>query len=475
MNNDDDYSFCFTQPNTKDERSLFRQIKKLITEAVENETYLLLCSFYLNNFEVIDLLKKASGPLQGKIYVIVGNTQNSYSSFNAELEPKKEGFSSLTEHGILIRCVKNAHLKFITNGIRSLICSTNMTADGLFRNPEFGVMSPKKKIAISLNRIFFYLWFIKSSLFFNQGNWIEIPVFNRKFPSSFQTKKSPSSPDSKLLLNSNTAIQDLNKNEKIVSDQLLFDILIETLISAKKSIDIAVYNLILNSKPKLKQIKEILGNKARDSVKVRILVPAVKVNYSEEMRRELRDLHQNNISIRYYRELHGKCVIIDNSKVLFMTGNLDPYLLRNNSYDLGYLSTQQTIVENINSLYNHLWAEAAEECNINIPINLHLDLSVKSYDFISFRPPISIKKLEKIIEECESITLFLHETNSLLLIQGAEKRLNIFFEQVDTESLEYTGDILNISGMIDHRIRINKKQATNFSVKKLDLRLFWQV
>ena len=140
MDDKDNYSFSFTHLNNNAKRSLFNQIKRIINEAIEQDTYLLLCSFYLNNNEIIDLLKMASGKLQGKIYIIVGNKQNTYISFNKELECKQEGFSSLRHYGVLIRYVENAHLKFISNGKTSLICSTNMTSEGLFRNPEFGLI-----------------------------------------------------------------------------------------------------------------------------------------------------------------------------------------------------------------------------------------------------------------------------------------------------------------------------------------------
>jgi len=82
------------------------------------------------------------------------------------------------------------------------------------------------------------------------------------------------------------------------------------------------------------------------------------------MKNELKELEQEKISTRYYRELHGKCLIVDKKLVLIMTGNIDRYIIKDNSYDVGYLTRQSAIVNNVMRFYKHLWAEAADESDI---------------------------------------------------------------------------------------------------------------
>ncbi|KKN46916.1 hypothetical protein LCGC14_0668210 [marine sediment metagenome] len=475
MDNQDKFSFCFTHLNYDAKRSLYNQIKGIIYEAIEQNTYLLLCSFYLNNSEIIDLLKNASGKLQGKIYVIVGNKQNSYISYTKDLECKQRGFSSLGGYSIQIRFVENAHLKFISNGKTSLMCTTNMTSEGLFRNPEFGLIFNEISVAIALNQLFFYLWFRKSSSFLVNDIWIEIPSAYRQNPNGNNEKNLEKINNSNIILTSKLVIQELNKDYILVNEKSIYECIVEKLSLAKESIDIALYNLFLSSNNKLKKIKTLLKQKAEGSVKIRILVPSVKVNfYSKEMKKELKALEKEKISIRYYRELHGKCIIIDKKEVLLMTGNIDSHLIKDSSYDIGYLTNRTAVVNNFISFYDHLWAEAADECDADIKINLHLDLTIRSYEFISFKPLISVKKLEKILDDSLSVHLFLHESGSLILISGPKKMLNIYFKQSNYKSSEFSGDLLNLAGMVDEQPHMNKKEAVSFSVRKLDLRLFWE-
>lgn len=476
MDEKDNFTFCFTHPYNESKRSLFNQIKRIINEAIDENRYLLLCSFYLNNSEIIELIKSASSKLEGKLYVIVGNKIHSYISFNTDLEIVREGISSLAKYGVLIRYVENSHLKFITNGKSSLICTTNMTTEGLFRNPEFGLAFDEESVAIALNRIFFYLWFKKSDFFLINESWIKIPESIKKFPESYNQKKKDFFNNSDIILNSNTLIQELNRGNNLVNKENTYEIIYRIVSSAKKSIDIAIYNLYLSSDDKLEKLRDLLIEKAKDSVNVRILVPSVKVNfYSVEMKKQLDEIKKQQISIHYYRELHGKCVIIDKELAMIMTGNIDSYLINKNSFDIAFKLKNSSIVNNVVALYEHLWSEAADECDIDNIINLHLDLTIRSYEFISFKPLISVKKLEKIIDDCESIRLYLHQSGSLLTISSEtkNKRLNIYFDQKSKKSSEFTGDFLNLEGLIKDSPSMNIKEAINFSVKTLDLRLLW--
>ncbi len=157
-----------------------------------------------------------------------------------------------------------------------------------------------------------------------------------------------------------------------------------------------------------------------------------------------------------------------------MTGNIDTYLIEDKSYDVGYSTKDSAIVDNFTTFYNHLWDEAAEKCDADNPINLHLDIIVWSYEFISYKSPLSIRKLEKIVKESQSIKLFLHESGSMLQIKGINnKTLSIYFERRNDQSFEYSGDILHLEGIINDKPHMEIKEATSFSVKTLYLRALW--
>lgn len=133
----------------------------------------------------------------------------------------------------------------------------------------------------------------------------------------------------------------------------------------------------MSSNAKLEKIKTLLKKKAEESVEVRILVPSVKVNfYSKDLKKELEELEKEKILVRYYRKLHGKCIIIDKMQVLIMTGNIDSHIIEDKSYDIGYLANESAVVKNVVLFFDHLWAEAADECDAANPINLHLDLTI---------------------------------------------------------------------------------------------------
>lgn len=468
----DNLCFSFSHPTDEGSRSLIKQIKRIIEEAVQQNTHLLICSFILNNNEILQLLRKASSKLQGKIYIIVGNQQNAFISFDKEIKSIDMGFSSLVGDGILIRYVENAHLKFITNGKTALICSTNLTSEGLFWNPEFGIIIEEKNALIALNKLFFHLWFIKSSSFLINGTWVAISEKESINPYILNPLQLKQNNTAKIILTSKSVIDDINKSNDLVDKEVMYDKIVELINDAEKSIEIAMYGVYLASGDKFKKIKDILIKKA-DLIDVRILVPSVKVILSRDMRMTLEELKTNNIKIRYYKELHGKCIIIDNTKVLLMTGNIDNYLLRNNSYDIGYIIKESAVVSNFLTFYNHLWDEAAEECDANISINLHLDLSIRSYNLIAYKPLISVKRLDELIKNSQSIKLFLHENNCLLQVKR-DQYLHVYFQLRDNQSTEFSGDTFNLTGIIDDKPNINLKMALSLSVEKLDLKLFWE-
>lgn len=471
FDDNDNFEFSFTHPLSEHKRNLFNQIKSIIQEAIEKNTYLLICSFIMNCYEIIELLKKASDILYGKIYIIVGNQQCGFVSYTKNNEIMNEGFSTLIDFGVLIRYMNNAHLKFVTNGEKSVICTTNFTPEGLFKNPEFGLVLNNKEIAISLNRLFHYLWLDKCDSILVKNEWLKIPDESKYIPNISLIKDPPN----KIIISSKSIIEELNDKINLFDKANLYDNLVELLNSAEKSIDIAVYQFETQSANELYKIKEILSNKAKDLKRIRILVPSVQINYNKEMKNLIKYFRDKGIIIRYYRELHGKCVIIDEKRVLLFTGNIDKYLVKSDSCDIGYLIGQTPHVKNFLTFYNHLWNEAGDDYETSTPIDFQLDLVVRSYELLSFRLPISVKTLEKRINECENVHFYWHSSGSLLNIKDKKgKETKIYIDLIGSQSLELQEGILNYSGVINDKPNMNLKEALVFTVKKLNLRILWE-
>ncbi len=467
LNPKDKYAFLFTHPLNKDERSIIQQVKNLIEDAVHNDSYLLASSFILNNNEIVKLIKKAAQRLKGKIYIILGSKLYAYLSFNRANESVNQGFSELTKLGVLVRYMKNAHLKFITSGRKSLICTTNFTTEGLYKNPEFGILLEKENEIKSLNRLFFYLWFRKCESMLVNGNWIEI--LSDKDHSQFKSLRI-NQPE--IIITSGEIKNDINRDSQVLDETPLFEIMMEQLDLAEKSIDIAIYIFVGLTNMKLNQLIDTIIDKASKQVQVRILVPSVNVNYRTDMRKVLETLKKKGVAIKYYRELHGKCIIVDGKRILMFTGNIDKYLISPDSCDIGWLSEDPFIVKNFCMIYNHLWSEASEERDVDVTIDVHLDLVIKSYELISFRPPISVNILKKIIQESKKIQLFIDGLNALVSIKG-QKTLNLFIYLNESDASEFTSGALDLSGILSNKPTLNRKEALTYTVKKLDLKLLW--
>lgn len=329
-----------------------------------------------------------------------------------------------------------------------------------------------------LNRIFFYLWFDHADATLINDEWISIPQNKRKIP--YSTPNPPSDIESlreneRIVFTSKRGISELNSSGRIVQSKSMYETIEELLKSAKKSIDIAVYSLYLFSDKKLETLKTELIDKVEDSVDIRILVPSVKVTFSQPMRKLLDELKAKGISVRYYRELHGKCLIIDRKKVLMMTGNIDKYLISDDSFDIGFILESPLLVGNYSVFYDHLWGEAASELNLDTAVNLHLEMTIRAYELIAFKTRVSVKRLEELIKQSKSITLFLIEDKGLLRVTGHKGRfISVYFEMKDSEMMDYSSDVLTIIGMINDNPHMNLKEALHLTVEKLELKLLWE-
>ncbi|MHA1385239.1 MAG: phospholipase D-like domain-containing protein [Candidatus Helarchaeota archaeon] len=465
----DELEFAFTHALQDYERSLFNQIKLIIDEAINSNSYLLICSFIINNFEIIELIQNAATKLRGKIYILLGKKKHSFISYKKNYGLMEKSISTLAKSGVLIRYMPNAHLKFIINGKKSLILTANLTTEGLFKNPEFGIVLKNDSICRQLNRLFSYLWFKKSTQMLINNNWREVPnnesySFGKKI---LQTVKS------ELLMTSDSIIRNLNQKSQILKNKSLFEVLKESLAEAKESIDIAVYKFNIPFKNRLEELEKILIQKAKDKISVRLLVPVIKTQYDENMRQILKKLEENGIKIKYYRELHGKCVILDKNKAFLLTGNIDNYLIKDDSCDIGYNITNPITVKNLNIFYNHLWKEAADRWDIFTPIDLHIDLVINSYYAIFKNSAISLSRLNHIIQDSEKIQFYWYENEALLEIHNNHKKLRLYIDLEDESLLDFQEETFYLSGLLRRRSRyIGEKNYC--TVNKLELKLLWE-
>ena len=105
--------------------------------------------------------------------------------------------------------------------------------------------------------------------------------------------------------------------------------------------------------------------------------------------------------------------------------------------------------------YDHLWQEAAEDYNSHQPINLLLDLMIKSPENIMGQLEdhiYSTDYLKQLINNSVSLQFLWEDRGGLLSIIGdREKSLNLYFEIEDPESIAFQGKTIEIRGLISPR------------------------
>ena len=472
LDDNDKYAFSFTHPLQDGQRLLFTQIESIIDNAIRYGTYLLACSFMVNNAEVLKKLADAAKNLPGKVYVLVGNKTNEFFSTNKEYRDENEGLSTLAKAGALVRYMQNAHLKFITNGKESLICTANFSTEGLFKNPEFGISLRNEGIGAQLNRLFSYLWNETSDEMLVNDNWLHIS----RDQSNKYLYKMIKECKPEIIISAASKIKDINQKQHILVGETLYQVIVKQLETAKSSIDLAVYLFDTLGKKELERISDILIAKVKSGANVRILVPSIKTQVARQMKGVLEKLRKAGISVRYYRELHGKCLIIDKQQTLLFTGNIDRYLVAGDSCDIGILVSDPATVRNFCSVFDHLWADAAVNFDVNAPVDLHVDLVITSHEFLSQKNPISIFKLKERIDNSKNIQFYHHESGSMLKITGDNDRsLNLDMTVKGQDAIEMQEEMLSISGILDSNPKMKMKEANLSTVKNLSLKLIWAV
>ena len=137
-------------------------------------------------------------------------------------------------------------------------------------------------------------------------------------------------------------MHELNREKEILSLETLFDVLKSQLRDAKYFIKISIYSFYPDKD--INEIVEILKEKLKKKIHVQILVPEVQVKRRPSMEKLLKKLSTMGGKIRYYREIHGKTIIVDDKIATIFTGNFDGFLTNVKSADLGLSSTHPSII-----------------------------------------------------------------------------------------------------------------------------------
>lgn len=471
FDNKDKMEFLFVHSEISEDRSLSKRIFDIIDLAIEYNSFILISSFYFSNFEIINALIKASKQLKGKIYILVGDEFALTDSVSKSGELISIGLIDLAKNGAQIRKKNGAHLKFIVSGESCMMMSANLSTEGLFSNPEYGIFLEKDNpIYNSLKIVFSILWHQKSEMLLSEKGWIKAP--NWMALTDYSPKIT--SNKTKLILSSNSIISTINSKNEIISSNNLLTVILSLLKKANKSIDISIFSIHENSGNQLSELFRILEDKS-SQIDVRILVPQIKLRSTKakSMLETLNKLLDKNADIRYYKELHGKIIIIDNNEALFLTGNIDEHLEDDDSYDIGYHIKSTPLINNIAKIYDHLWEEASELIEPNINLKLKINLIIESQDYLSSSHNISIFDLETKIKFCSMIKLYYSKTKSLIEIVDKDNG-NYSFQILHTEDKVIEREFIFIKGVINQSMKkFNKRNTEEFVINEIQLNLYW--
>ncbi len=465
----DEPYFTLSYYNYEGNRSLYSKLQKMVELAIKEDSYILVSTLYLNSFEVLELLLDAVKILKGKVYILIGNSELSSCSFDRHGMMKKLNILDLESKGILIRKNSGAHLKFLIAGKRCMVFTTNLSSDGLFYNPEFGLtFDDEPWINTCLKQVFRELWHKNSEKALINGNWNDSIEWypDSKLSEIINEKRNKNF--APLILSSRKLINLIHQINKNFHNQTLYQFIIDLLKQAKESIEISIYSFYPIDK--IKEIKEILIHQANKGVIIKILVPEIQVKRNKSMYKLLKSLKQNRISVRYYREIHGKIIIIDSKRFLLFTGNFNYYLLKKNSYDLGICTKKDTIVQNAIKFYDLLWKEASESPHEHPNLNLNLELVIKSANFIADRKRVDISLLENLIFKSKEIQLISKDEKYVLAVNGAGKSLIIPLEVIEMEEID---NYLTLNALILPQPNFQLKLGDIYKIKNLNLTLFW--
>ena len=455
----------FTHIYEKGNRSLYLQIISIIEEAILNDSFLLISSFIITSYEIIEKLKEACLKLPSKVCILIGRDEFLTESLSTSDDLMSSSLIDLLNLGALIRMKEGAHLKFLVTNNKAIITSANLTSPAIDKNPEFGlIFKDNYYIVFALKKIFAELWNHLSEKILIDGNWIEAPKWQ-----SFNYRFENELPLNKIILSNNNFIESLNENEIIVNPDELYSVILTLIESAKVNIKLSFYLIFKNKK--IDKILDILKQKAKKGVSVHILLPETRVQQNFRLKEIINELEKSNIIIKYYRALHGKSILVDNQKALFLTSNLDKHLVSNNSYDIGYLCDNKTVVENFNLLYNHLWEEAITQIGKKPIVDLNLSLVIQGREYISkSKQTITVSNLNNIIEKCDHITYYEGKNECLIVITTGKLKLNIPIQiKYSNNSSEY----ITINGIIKSKEEEHYNFSEGFLVSELNLRLLW--
>lgn len=322
--------FAITCRKTK---GLLNTILKLITESQE---YIKICSFIIDNKEVVESLKNNLKEGKISIFILTSVDEKKIKSDMldedefAELSKSRhfEFIDELVKAGAHVRASLNAHAKFIIrDGEAALLMSANLTEPSLNCNEKNN--DPNPETGIRINDIH------------------EVKILERLFDSIFlygtEFRRF-------INLKDKTQLISKNENEIRITDfpeadsnllwsyegyyHSIYDKLNSSIASAKASIKLSTYSIVeLNNLTELIESFKTFIDKKKGSIKIFCRA----MNHRQDHLASCRFLAELGIEIYGDMFNHSKGISIDNSHGIIFTANIDGKHGLKNGFEVGYI------------------------------------------------------------------------------------------------------------------------------------------
>ena len=347
--------FSFTEGEgfvvtSKESKGLLNSILTMVSEA---NNYIKICSFIIDNKEVVEALKKYLKEGKISVFILTAVDDKKIKSDmldeeeSAELSKSRhfEFIDELVKAGAHVRASVNAHAKFVVkDGNEALLMSANLTEPSLnnnekgkYPNDESGIILRELEEIKSLERIF-------DSIFLYGTEF-------RKF----------------INLNDKTQLISKNENEIRKSDfpgtdsnllwsyehhyHLIYENLISIIESAKESVKLSTYSIVeLSNLPELiGSIKSFITDK-----KGRIQIFCRAMNHRPDHLAACKYLKELGVEIFGDMYNHSKGVSVDDKDGLIFTANIDGKHGLKSGFEVGYrITSSNNAYSNFNSFLDY--------------------------------------------------------------------------------------------------------------------------
>lgn len=347
----------------KESKGLLKSILTMISNA---SNYIKICSFIIDNKEVVEALKKQLKEGKISVFILTAVDDKKIKSDmldedeSAELSKSRhfEFIDELVKAGAHVRASGNAHAKFVVkDGSEALLMSANLTEPSLNNNDKG--KHPNDESGIIL------------------GELAEIKSLERIFDSIFlygtEFRRF-------IYFKDNTQLISKNENEIRKSDfpeansnllwsyeqqhHLIYEGLVSIIDSATETIRLSTYSIVeLNNLPELtNSVKSFLTEK-----KGRIQIFCRAMNHRPDHLAACKHLKELGVEIYGDMYNHSKGISVDDKEGIIFTANIDGKHGLKSGFEVGYR------IENSNKTYSNF--------------NSFLDYQIKTAPYVFLSDP----------------------------------------------------------------------------------------